>query len=56
MELGINVKARGILMSQHAGVTLHMKERENKTTQPTWRVFTVFRAAAIRHNVIGRAV
>jgi hypothetical protein len=27
-ELGINAKARGILLFQHAGVALYMKERE----------------------------
>jgi hypothetical protein len=26
-KLGIDAKARGILLFQHAGVTLHIKER-----------------------------
>ena len=58
MELGVDAKARGILLFQHAGVALHMKERENDPPPPARSVsfYTVFRAAAIRHKVIDRTV
>jgi hypothetical protein len=42
MEPGINAKARGILLFQYAGVTLHRKERENDLMQPVGRVFIQF--------------
>jgi hypothetical protein len=56
-EPGINAKARGILLFQHAGVPLHMKEWENDPTELMHRVFNpVFRAPAIRHNVLDKTV
>jgi hypothetical protein len=50
-ETGIDAKARGILLIQHAGVALNM-ERENDPSQPIQRAFiyTVLKA------VIGRTV
>jgi hypothetical protein len=33
-ELSINAKARGILLFQHAGVDLYMKEKENDPHSP----------------------
>ena len=56
-ELGIYAKVREILLFQHAGVTLHKKKREQGLcTAHSVSFYTVFRAAAIRHNVIGRTV
>jgi hypothetical protein len=42
LELEINAKARGILLFQHAGVALYMKERENNPAQPVQQVFIQF--------------
>jgi hypothetical protein len=57
-ELGIGEKARGILLFQYAGITLHIKERERPHAAPlvSFFFFSVFRIAAFRHNVIGRIV
>jgi hypothetical protein len=56
-EPGIVAKTRGILLFQHAGVTLHKKKREQGLcTAHSVSFYTVFRAAAIAHIVIGRTV
>ena len=53
-EQRIDAKARGILLFQHAGIALHIKESER--TAHLVSFYIVFCAAAIRHNVIGRTV
>ena len=42
LGVGIDAKARGILLFQHAGVALQMKERENDPIQRVWQVFIQF--------------
>jgi hypothetical protein len=42
IEPRINAKARGILLFQHAGLALHMKEREYDLLKPIQRVFISF--------------
>jgi hypothetical protein len=56
VESGIDAKARGILLFQHAGVALHTNEIEQPCAACLTNFCIVFRAAAIRHNVIGRTV
>ena len=47
-ELGINAKARGILLFQHAGVALHTEERERPLAACSWiELFRCIRGATI---------
>jgi hypothetical protein len=54
--VGINAKTRGILLFQHIEFALHTKERKQFRAAHLASFYTVFRAAAIRHNVVGRTV
>jgi hypothetical protein len=54
-ELGVNAKCKRNLLFQRVGVVLHMKMRENDPIAAHLAIiYAVFRAAAIRYNVIGR--
>jgi hypothetical protein len=44
-ELGIDAKARGILLFHQTGVTLHIKERERPSIAQV-SFYTIFRAVA----------
>jgi hypothetical protein len=55
-ESGIDAKSKRNLLFQHVGFALHM-ERENDHVKPHPKsLYTVLKAAAIRHNLIGRTV